>query len=1328
MKRTNRWLPRLVTSLVVIFGFLSFSHTVRADGGKELTNVITDVSLWDVGNGETLKPDSSGTYRLTKDVSYRFESKFDLSKYDGNLEDGDYFTFTIPAPITVNNTSFDLIDKDTNIAVGNAVVTSNGSENGGTVKITLKNLAAYLQKKGGTQVQGVKGTFYTDFTVTKVISSQTITYTSSETSKIITHTISVKERGENDYTEGIKRENFSKNGGVMKEEQWSSPTLNKSGNYIHNWYLRINTNQTSYDTITLYDNIPSDSAPMQFIPEKLEVYSGYFNSSLNLAEPQLLTEGKDYTIEYNSSYTSYKLKLLNTSTRLGANGKPAAYNVYYSTTSPANGTTVVNELSMQGGEKLVALNTETTKTVNRAERSTKITTGGTIQLDTGYRITLYKQDSETGDLLKGAEFEITSPSGSKETVTTDENGVAQSKIYSASEVAKGQFTVVETKAPEGYELDNTPIKVSVGEAGVIRRIQNTRKKVAIPVTKKWDDANNQDGTRPKEVKVQLLANGKEVDGSELTLSADNNWSGSFENLNAYDKNGKKIDYSIKEIDVSNDYTSKISGDAAKGYVITNTHTPAKTEISGTKTWNDSNDQDGKRPNSITVNLLADGKVVDKQVVTANTNWSYKFSNLAKYQNGKEIKYTITEDPVKNYTTQVDGYNITNSYTPETVDIKATKNWNDNDDQDGKRPSQITVNLLADGQKVDSKQISAANDGTWTANFTGLPKYKNGKEIKYTITEDEVANYSTQIDGYNITNSYTPETVDIKATKNWDDNDNQDGKRPSQITVNLLADGQKVDSKQISAANDGTWTADFTGLPKYKNGKEIKYTVTEETVAEYESTITDFNIVNKYIPKTIEYKVTKAWDDNNNQDGKRPDQITVQLYKSVAGSEPVAVPGKTLTLTTENKVDDNTWSASFTDLPQFEKGQEISYSVKEVDTPDGYTSNVSGQLITNSHTPETVVISGTKVWNDNNDQDGKRTTSVKIQILNGDQVVDEIETSKDKNWSFESKELPKYENGQEINYTVKEVAVAAYETTITKDSDGKYTLTNSHTPEKIDLTGQKSWNDNDDQDGMRPASITVELLANGKATGKTSTTSAAQNWTYSFTGVDRYQDGKEIAYSVKEVDTPAGYTSQVAGLNITNSHQPETIDVSGTKTWNDNNDQDKIRPTTITVHLLADGKDTGLTATASATTDWKYSFKDVAKYNNGKKVTYTVVEDEVAGYTATVDGMNVTNTHTPTTKEETPPPSPNNPDKPTTPNTPGSSNNTPPKSDTPVPPTTTSVLKENNVPTKSSSKTTSNSNSLPATNGIDEPFYLIIGLILELLGLSGAVYLVRRKKN
>ena len=83
----------------------------------------------------------------------------------------------------------------------------------------------------------------------------------------------------------------------------------------------------------------------------------------------------------------------------------------------------------------------------------------------------------------------------------------------------------------------------------------------------------------------------------------------------------------------------------------------------------------------------------------------------------------------------------------------------------------------------------------------------------------------------------------------------------------------------------------------------------------------------------------------------------------------------------------------------------------------------------------------KVWKDNNNQDGKRTTSVKVQILNGDKVVQEIEVSEATGWKFESKALPKYENGTEIKYTVKEVAVKEYTSTVTTDKDGKYTVTN-----------------------------------------------------------------------------------------------------------------------------------------------------------------------------------------------------------------------------------------------------------------------------------------------
>ena len=63
---------------------------------------------------------------------------------------------------------------------------------------------------------------------------------------------------------------------------------------------------------------------------------------------------------------------------------------------------------------------------------------------------------------------------------------------------------------------------------------------------------------------------------------------------------------------------------------------------------------------------------------------------------------------------------------------------------------------------------------------------------------------------------------------------------------------------------------------------------------------------------------------------------------------------------------------------------------------------------------------------------------------------------------------------------------------------------------------------------------------------------------------------------------------------------------------------------------------------SASDNWQYSFDNLAAYANGQKITYTVTEDAVAGYTSTVDGYNITNTHNPTTPKE--PQVPNNGNK------------------------------------------------------------------------------------
>ena len=91
-----------------------------------------------------------------------------------------------------------------------------------------------------------------------------------------------------------------------------------------------------------------------------------------------------------------------------------------------------------------------------------------------------------------------------------------------------------------------------------------------------------------------------------------------------------------------------------------------------KTWNDKDNQDGKRPTEITINLLKNGTKIASKKVTEADGWKWKFENLDKYENGKEINYTISEEKVEGYTTEVAGYNVKNSYTPGKTGIQVTK--------------------------------------------------------------------------------------------------------------------------------------------------------------------------------------------------------------------------------------------------------------------------------------------------------------------------------------------------------------------------------------------------------------------------------------------------------------------------------------------------------------------------------------------------------------------------------------------------------------------------------------------------------------------------------
>ncbi len=769
----------------------------------------------------------------------------------------------------------------------------------------------------------------------------------------------------------------------------------------------------------------------------------------------------------------------------------------------------------------------------------KTVSGHLEDVDTQFAFELVLSDNTVTGTYGGVEFkdgtasfvlkdgqsvhisDLSVPAGTGYTITETGNAGAVLTSTKTTVVTEGGNTVSTT--PE----NSVTGKLNSDSVISVLFTNKYEENINIPVTKEWQDNNDQAGKRPESVTVTLLENGVTT-GNSLTLNEVNGWSGSFDDLPKYDANGDEISYSLREHPVEN-YTGDIEGDAETGFTIINSYTPPTIEVCAEKRWDDNNDQDGIRPDAITLKLKNGNTVVRTETVTPDDkgSWECSFIGLPKFDSyGKEIVYTLEELKVEDYSSVITGdaekgFVITNSHTPETVDISGSKTWDDDNDRDGKRPSSITVRLYADGQELKDKALTVTENDGWQWSFEDLPKYSGGKEIVYTITEDAVPDYVSAVNGYDLTNSYTPGKTSVNVVKVWQDGSNQDGIRPGSITVTLLANGQET-GKTLELKSDNSWTGSFTDLDVYDNGVKIVYTVKELSVSGYQVSIsgdavTGFTITNTHTPATVDISGSKTWNDDNDRDGKRPDSITVRLYAD--GRE---LTDKVLTVTA---ADD--WKWSFEDLPKDSGGKEIEYTITE-DPVTGYTPNIQGYDIVNTHSPETVNISGSKTWNDDNDRDGKRPSSITVRLYaDGQELKDKALTvTENDGWQWSFEDLPKYSGGKEIVYTITEDAVPDYVSAI-----NGYDLTNSYMPGKTGINVAKVWQDNNNQGGMRPGSITVALLANGRDTGKTLELKSDTGWTGSFTDLDVYDNGVEIIYTVKELSV-SGYQVSISGDAIT----------------------------------------------------------------------------------------------------------------------------------------------------------------------------------------------------
>ncbi|MFT4445761.1 Cna B-type domain-containing protein, partial [Parvimonas sp. G1967] len=1132
----------LFLACVIFFGTIFSSGNLFAEGVDRVKTKITKFEIKD----ENGNPIPSGK-PLGYWNKFRLEMEWDASYYEKTLKEGDYFIINLPKQFKfpkepASAVDFKLYAPDGHTVIANAHVDSKGEAGGGTVKVTFTK---YVENR-----ENIKGNLFLEATFAHhhINAGQNNQITVSIGGVPFNITVPIGPKPE------INNEIFAK---------WGEKVTGNENQA--KWNLRINHKKGHFSNVVIKDELFVDSGNL---PPGIH----YLKDTFELKEVEIDEYGiiKKVIRTYNYEQLKNHIKFLDNDTKfefklsdlVGNTSGRQFYMSYNSTYIPQ--LKLKNKGSFESSEE----------SGSSSNYFLSAQAGGGGQGDLNQKIKIIKIDEEDNTKkLANAKFRITKVAdGTTFDLTTDANGEAVSP-----KLDPGKYKIKEIGAPTGYITDGKEYDLTiVGGEAIFYTVKNKRSKVKINVEKAWQDANDQDGKRPKEITVKLIADDVETD-KQLTLKASEGWKGSFDNLDEY-KDGKKIKYTIKEVSVGEGYTSVISGSAENGFKVTNSREPEKVNISGEKTWEDNNDQDGKRPTKITVKLMkkvGNGQPVEaqRQEVTkgADDKWKYEFKDLPKYENGKEITYSIDEEAVSGYDKVITGNNIKNTHKPETVDISGEKTWDDKDNQDGKRPTTIKVKLMkkvGDANPVVEKtvEVKEGPDKKWTYEFKNLPKYENGKKITYTIDEEDVPGYDKAITGNNIKNSHTPETVDVKGEKTWNDNNNQDGKRPEKITVKLMkkvgnAEAVVAQTQEVREGADKKWTYEFKNLPKYEKGTEITYSIEEEAVAGYVGALSGYNLTNTHTPETVDVKGEKTWDDANNQDGKRPKSITVKLIKQVENGQPVEVQRKEV-----KEGPDKKWTYEFKNLPKYENGKEIKYTIDEEEVT-GYTKTIDGTNIKNSYTPGKVNISGEKTWDDNDNQDGKRPEKITVilkKTVDGktsEVIRKDVTPDTDGKWKYEFADLPLYEGGKPIEYSIDEEKVDGYDKVPSRTTNGPdYNLTNKHTPETVDVSGEKTWDDNNDQDGKRPTSIKVKLI---KKVGdkdpevvetKEVTKGADDKWKYEFKGLPKYENGKEITYSIDE-EKVEGYTKTIDGTNIKNSYTPGKVSIKVTKAWEDKDNQD-----------------------------------------------------------------------------------------------------------------------------------------------------------------------------
>ena len=481
-----------------------------------------------------------------------------------------------------------------------------------------------------------------------------------------------------------------------------------------------------------------------------------------------------------------------------------------------------------------------------------------------------------------------------------------------------------------------------------------------------------------------------------------------------------------------------------------------------------------------------------------------------------------------------------------------------------------------------------------------------------------------------------EYVSIDVEKKFEDKENVDKYRPTEITVGLYLSKDATESiKTIKLDNSNNWKASFTRLNKYdlETKAIIDYDVREINLDKnynvgYEY-LKEENKVTFSITNTLKYEnvithvtAKKIWDDNDGKVGVRT-SVTFELYKD----------GKPTGITQiASDAEDVNWTVTFQNLQKYDvDGREIEYTVVEITQLSNYDEPIYGKegnilTVKNKidYTTFTKDVTVTKIWVDPVDAEHKDIT-INLYQSGKDEIFRTAILEKGKT-SYTFTELPKYDSeGNEYIYTAQEGELAGYAPSY---SDDKLTITNTiNQDETVSVEGTKKWID--PEETTHPT-ITINLYQNDNTTPFRTTTLKDGETNYKFENLPKYRTNSEGKYELDangnvQLNKYTVMEEAVDGYNTTYSEDHKTeiintiaqnneVSISGTKIWKD---PEGTKHPDITIVLLRDGKPTEETVTLKDG-EATYSFTGLEKYDlsDGHEYEYTVSENPVEGYQTT----------------------------------------------------------------------------------------------------------------